>query len=57
MTRRHTRRSRKPPVPPLNTIAAAVLAGQRLRADETATAMTFALGYAAKWAQARGGAR
>lgn len=34
-----------------------VLAGQRLRADETATATTFALGYAAKWAQANGGGR
>ena len=33
-----------------------VVRDQRLRADEAATATTFALGYAAKWAQA-GGAR
>jgi len=31
--------------------------GQRLRADETPTRRTIALGYAAKWAQATGGAR
>ena len=34
------------------SLAAVVLNGQKLRADETATATTFALGYAAKWAQA-----
>ena len=50
--RRNRRRSRKPATPPLQTLAEAVLAGQRLRADETATLATFALGYAAKWAQA-----
>lgn len=34
-----------------------LVAGQRLRASETATATTFSLTYAAKHAQARGGAR
>lgn len=34
------------------SLAAVVLQGQRLRANETATATAFALNYAAKWAQA-----
>ncbi len=34
-----------------SSLADALLAGQRLRADETATALTFRIGYAAKWAQ------
>lgn len=38
------------------TLADRLLAtGQRLRADETATATTFALNYAAKFVQAGGG--
>ena len=57
-----TRRKRpQPPVrdrQPLRVcLAAVVLAGQRLRADETVSATTFRLGFAAKWAQAAGGAR
>lgn len=46
-------RNRKPFHAPLRTsLAEAVLAGQRLRADETITASTVSLGYAAKWRQA-----
>ncbi len=51
-------RRRRPYAKPLTaSLALVVLAGQRLRADETASAATFRLGYAAKWAQATGGAR
>lgn len=57
MKRNRTRRT-NPDARPLRTpLAAVVLAGQRLRADETATATTFRLGFAAKWAQATGAAR
>jgi hypothetical protein len=49
----NTNRRTPKPLPIRFTIANALLAaGQKLRADETATATTFALGYAAKWAQA-----
>lgn len=40
------------------TLADRLLAsGQRLRANETAVALTFQIDYAAKWAQNAGGAR
>jgi hypothetical protein len=47
------------PQPPRITLADRLLAsaGQRLRADETVSAGTFALTYAAKWQQARQGVR
>ncbi len=47
------KKSNYKPVSGSATLAARLLAsGQRLRANETATSRTFALGYAAKWAQA-----
>ena len=46
------------PQPPKVTLADRLLAtGQHLRADETVSASTFRLTYAAKWQQATGGAR
>lgn len=53
--RRHEIADRKP----LRVSLAAIVvgSGQRLRSDETASRSTFALAYAAKWAQATGGAR
>lgn len=56
---RTIRTPRKPRYSGNVTLATRLLAiGQRLRANETATATTFNLGYAAKYVQATaGGAR
>lgn len=61
MRARHTNRRRRvilaDKLPLTFGLAAVVLAGQRLRADETVAPITVALNYAAKWTQAKGGPR
>jgi hypothetical protein len=56
-TRIIDRRAPKPTYRPPTLADLVLFTGQRLRADEQVVASTLALNYAAKWQQARGGAR
>lgn len=51
------RRAPKPTYRPATLADALLFAGQRLRANEPMVATTVALNYAAKWQQAKDGAR
>jgi hypothetical protein len=51
------RRAPKPTYRPATLADVLLHAGQRLRANEPMVATTLALNYAAKWQQAKGGAR